>query len=858
MCTGAYFWVCRACTGAPSRTAGAPPCLVHMAMSKVAEMALPAVGSVPPPGRPAVRRRRWLAVLAALAVVLGIVAVAPAASAAPGDVGVEGPDHTGTGTPTGIKRAENVLWFNDGRWWANMWDVTSKDNHIFWFDPATMAWVDTQTVVDTRSNVHVDVLWDGAKLYIATHQFVQDEQPAVSGYDAYLYRFSYNSTTKKYTLDGRAVINNLKTETLAIDKDTTGALWATWTQDSSIFVARTTAGNTLSWNAPFKLPGSATVGVDDNSAIIAYKGYLGVMWSSQTKFGATAPDGMYFAIHKDGAADTAWSGPITAVQTPKGSDDHISIKWLDASGGQVYAAVKTSFTAASQPQVQLLVFDISTGKWRTPYTIATVAECPDRVLVLIDEVKQQLRTFGTYPAPGGTCTSSGGAIYEKDSPLGSISFPTSKGSPVILDADSPFVQNVTSTKQNIKAGMGILVLADNNKTSRYWSHYEAPGGTTPPPVTAPTAAFTASPTSGTAPLAVQFTDTSTGSPTSWSWAFGDGATATTQNPAHTYTAAGSYVATLTATNAGGSNSTTRTITVTGAADTTPPDTTITSGPSGSVTATSASFEFSSSEAGSTFECSRDGAAYAACTSPTSYSGLAAGSHTFSVRAKDAAGNTDQSPATRSWTVGTPPPTSTGIVRQSTSTVVNTTAGTTVTVAAPSGTASGDVLVSCLALNGSTVASAPAGWSSIAGVTSVSNPRVYGYYKVAGASEPTSYSWTLASSVASSAGIARYSGASGLDGAATQASGASGTSGVVPGVTTTTANAMLVGCMGVNSSASTSTITPPADMTQAWDLGGKRHEYADGLRSAAGATGDRTWTFNASRAWAGWLVALRPR
>ena len=68
-----------------------------------------------------------------------------------------------------------------------------------------------------------------------------------------------------------------------------------------------------------------------------------------------------------------------------------------------------------------------------------------------------------------------------------------------------------------------------------------------------TANFSGTPTSGTAPLAVTFSDLSTGSPTSWSWNFGDGGTSTAQNPSHSYTAAGSYTVTLTATNACGSD-----------------------------------------------------------------------------------------------------------------------------------------------------------------------------------------------------------------------------------------------------------------------------------------------------------------
>jgi PKD repeat protein len=76
--------------------------------------------------------------------------------------------------------------------------------------------------------------------------------------------------------------------------------------------------------------------------------------------------------------------------------------------------------------------------------------------------------------------------------------------------------------------------------------------------TAPTANFTANRTSGNVLLSVSFTDTSTGSPISWSWTFGDGGTSTLQNPSHQYTDAGIYTVALTATNSSGSN--TKTIT----------------------------------------------------------------------------------------------------------------------------------------------------------------------------------------------------------------------------------------------------------------------------------------------------------
>jgi parallel beta-helix repeat protein len=90
-------------------------------------------------------------------------------------------------------------------------------------------------------------------------------------------------------------------------------------------------------------------------------------------------------------------------------------------------------------------------------------------------------------------------------------------------------------------------------------------------------------------------------------------------------------------------------------DTVAPDTSITSHPTDPSTSSSASFSFTSTESGSSFECKLDAGAYAACTSPTAFTGLADGSHTFSVRATDTAGNTDATPATFTWSLDSGPP-----------------------------------------------------------------------------------------------------------------------------------------------------------------------------------------------------------
>jgi large repetitive protein len=122
-------------------------------------------------------------------------------------------------------------------------------------------------------------------------------------------------------------------------------------------------------------------------------------------------------------------------------------------------------------------------------------------------------------------------------------------------------------------------------------------------------------------------------------------------------------------------------------DTTAPTATIGSGPADPTTQTSAIFAFTSSETGSTYACSLDGAAFTACTSPQAYSGLSPGSHSFQVRATDPAGNTGPA-AAASWTItaaDTTPP----LVTLAQPADGSSTQATTPTFSGTAGTASGD-------------------------------------------------------------------------------------------------------------------------------------------------------------------------
>ncbi len=85
-------------------------------------------------------------------------------------------------------------------------------------------------------------------------------------------------------------------------------------------------------------------------------------------------------------------------------------------------------------------------------------------------------------------------------------------------------------------------------------------------------------------------------------------------------------------------------------DLTKPNTALKSAPKSKTKSKTATFKFTSSEAGSTFKCKLDKGAWTACKSPKVYKKLKKGSHTFQVAAVDSFGNTDATPSKKTWKV----------------------------------------------------------------------------------------------------------------------------------------------------------------------------------------------------------------
>ena len=391
------------------------------------------------------------------------------AFAAAGDVGYVDGATTGDGSAATGEKPESKLWWNDGSWWSVLFDTSSQTHHIFRLDRTSQQWLDTETVVDNRPKTRSDVLWDGAKLYVASHVRASSNASAAWGNQARLYRYSYQAETGTYTPDAGfpVQINNYSSETLTLDKDSTGVLWATWTMFSRVYVNRTTAGDAV-WGSQFQLPvtGANTLDADDISAVVSFGTSIGVMWSNQ------AASAMYFAVHDDAAPAGAWQASRTAIQGPKSADDHINLKSVQAdASGRIFAAVKTGLDEAgvtnSAPQILLLARDPATGDWSSA-SFGRISDCHTRPIVVLDSEHQTLYMFATAPDSGCPYSGAVGTIFMKSSPMDNLSFPLGRGIPVIKDVSSPNLNNVTSTKQSVDSTTGLVVMASNDNTQRYW------------------------------------------------------------------------------------------------------------------------------------------------------------------------------------------------------------------------------------------------------------------------------------------------------------------------------------------------------------------------------------------------------
>ena len=204
----------------------------------------------------------------------------------------------------------------------------------------------------------------------------------------------------------------------------------------------------------------------------------------------------------------------------------------------------------------------------------------------------------------------------------------------------------------------------------------------------------------------------------------------------------------------------------------------------------------------------------------------------------------------------------GITLRAAATGNNSAGGSTVTITKPAGTLRGDVMVAYVVVRtAGNIITPPAGWKLVRRRDSGSSISTASYVKVAGSAEPASYTWSFGTADEASGGIASYSGVNTttpVDASHAQYNRLSSNDDNT-GVTTTTANDLLVYAVGITV---TTTVNDPAGFTQEWSTtshSSTTSEMSQELFPTIGATGTLHGTHNGgANSNITLLIALKPK
>lgn len=386
-------------------------------------------------------------------------------------------------SPTGEK-PESKLWWNDGIWWGTLWNPSENTYRIHRLDWEAQVWEDTGVSVDNRPISKADALWDAEnnKLYVVSH-FDTEFSRKITDPEKWgrLYRFSYDGDTQSYSLDSGFPVNiNMdQSETLVVDKDSTGRLWIAYPSRETgsspyhIYVNATVeAGNDQNWGTPFVLS-AAAIDADDIASVVSFSDNegdkIGVMWTNKLTMS------VYFASREDGTADVAAGWTVQSISLPSTSiDDHVSLKSLATnSSGQIFAAVKTGATEPDDPLIMVVARD-EDGSF-SMHTYSTERDGDTRPILLIDE--GNLADAGDDKLFVFVSGNEGGSeicykVLQIKTPLSSMGhFPAGNcGTPFIADSTYVNIDNATSTKQNVNNATGIVVLASDDVNGKVYVH----------------------------------------------------------------------------------------------------------------------------------------------------------------------------------------------------------------------------------------------------------------------------------------------------------------------------------------------------------------------------------------------------
>lgn len=338
-------------------------------------------------------------------------------------------------------KPQSKAWYNDGFWWCVLYDGVDG-SHFYRLVEDT--W-EKGELVYPESPTRADVLSKGDILFVLEWEASLPR----------LYEYNYDRAKKNYRLLDRFPVElNVQKghETMVIAQDSRGKLWIPFELNGNVKVIYSTSDDHLVWN---------TGGVDiadglkddDIASIIAFDGHIGVFWSNQNT------GSLSFRIHRDGDPEDKWQETEVVASGKLVADDHINLAL--AEDGRIFAVTKTSVDDAGGPvegptQAQFILSVRSMeGIWKF-YDVAEVSPVfKSRPIVVLDEENDEVYVFYRDDE----------AIVSKRSSMADIDL----GNPpvTVLTAPDVIMNNVTSTKQNVTSGTGLLILATGNDNRAY-------------------------------------------------------------------------------------------------------------------------------------------------------------------------------------------------------------------------------------------------------------------------------------------------------------------------------------------------------------------------------------------------------
>jgi hypothetical protein len=322
------------------------------------------------------------------------------------------------------EKPQSKVWTNAGEWFAVL--PNSSGTWIWRLEGSGWAPV---LKLSSASGFHADVkatgnvthvlLFDGGSTQLASVQYVA----ASRGYEFW----SARPGLANLPLPGNS-------ETATIDIDSLGRMWVCYENKSARTVeVRYSDNNYANWSGAITV--ASGIGSDDIAGLVAMGGgQIGVFWSSQptSRFG--------FRTHSDNADPNSWNAAeVPAAQSAQSgmADDHLHL--AAAADGTLYVAAKTSYDRSGAPEIILMVRRPN-GSWDAAYEVSSLGTRP--IIVINEQIDRLIVAY--------TQRDGGGDILYRESSTENISFAPSR---VLISGSN---NNVSSTKQSFTDELFIL------------------------------------------------------------------------------------------------------------------------------------------------------------------------------------------------------------------------------------------------------------------------------------------------------------------------------------------------------------------------------------------------------------------